>query len=683
MNLQFPWPERERVVGSVAFDRRPRHAKTLDLGGLILAIAAAAGLVAILLVPIGVGLADGANKLGANYASQVGKPIHLPRLPERSTIYAADGSVLERIARYNRFSVPLSKISQSTQDAVLSVEDSRFYSTGAIDPIAVIRAALTDLKAGHVVEGGSTITQQLAKDMFTGDALTFSRKIHEAIDAIRLAHTYSKQRILDAYLNEIYLGHGAYGIAAAGEYYFGVRSDELSLPQGALLAGLIRSPTFYDPLVYPQRALHRRNFVLSRLKELGWISKSVYQQSRKTPLGLSIHTRGVGAAGPDSYWTQYVISSFLSNPAFGTTVAKRTHLLYEGGLSIYTTLQPNLQDEADRVLQYKLGGSGMPQSSLVSITPSTGAIDTMAIGNDPWGANTYNLAVDPGGGRTAGSAFKVYTLATALEQGIDPNTVYPGPASISIPNCGGGATWNLSNAEPGGGSFPLWLATADSVNTVFAQVINQVGPANVAKVAQKMGITSPLDAVCPLTLGTSPVSPLQMASGYATLADHGTHCVPYAIAKVVGGDGQTIYTAKPSCTRALPRSVADEETAILEGVISFGTGTNAQIGRPEAGKTGTGQNYQDAWFCGYVPQIATAVWVGYAARETPMPAIPGYGAAFGGVIAAPVWHDYMLYATRNMPVRDFSPPPIPFGGPFGSSSTPVRRSPSPSPSRSP
>jgi penicillin-binding protein 1A len=361
-----------------------------------------------------------------------------------------------------------------------------------------------------------------------------------------------------------------------------------------------------------------------------------------------------------------VIQSFLSNPALGSTVKRRAQLLFQGGVRVYTTLDPALQRDAQRVLLRRMTGPGLPQSSLVSISPSTGAIVSMAVGNAPFGrSDKYNLAVDPGGGRTAGSAFKGFTLATALESGISPNKVYNGDSPKTIQNCGGGQTWTLHNAEPGSGNYPLWLATADSVNTVFAQVINEVGPDAVARVAARMGITNPLDAVCPLTLGTSPVSPLQMTSGYATLADRGVHCQPYAISRVVSSDGQTIYSAKPECTRAIPASVADEETAILRGVIGLGTGTAANIGRPEAGKTGTGQNFYDAWFIGYVPQLATGVWVGQADAEIPMRAVPGYGEGFGGVLAAPIWHDYMLEATRNLPVRDFAPPPIRFGGPFG------------------
>jgi penicillin-binding protein 1A len=224
---------------------------------------------------------------------------------------------------------------------------------------------------------------------------------------------------------------------------------------------------------------------------------------------------------------------------------------------------------------------------------------------------------------------------------------------------------------------------------VFAQVINEVGPQKVVDVAHRMGITNDLVPVCPLTLGTSPVSPLQMASGYATLANHGVHCAPVAITKVVDPQGKVIYRAKPECERAVPASIADEATAMLENVIKFGTGTAANIGRPAAGKTGTGQDYQDAWFCGFTPQLATAVWVGYASAEIPMPNVPGYGTGFGGTLAAPIWHDFMLYALRNEPAFGFRSPPIPFGGGSSSSSssgpttTTTTTTPTPSPSPSP
>jgi membrane peptidoglycan carboxypeptidase len=635
------------------------------LGALVIALA---------LLPLFVSLTTTADAVDARLFSKIDKPLKIPPMPERSMIYAGDGSLLQRISLdYNRRVVPLRKVAKVARRAVLAVEDHAFYRHGAIDPSAIVRAAITNLVSGRIVEGGSTIAQQLVKDTVVGDERTFARKLHEAADAIRLENTYPKKRILEMYLNEIYLGNGAYGVEAASEFYFGARAGDLTLGRAALLAGMIRAPEAYDPLTYPHRATHRRNHVLDRMEELGWISRAEHDRAQHAPLGLSNRMRHDVLSRPDSYWTQYVINQFLSNEAFGRTVKQRARLLFQGGVRVYTSLEPDLQRRAEAILEQRMGGPGMPQSSLVSIDPTTGQIEAMAVGNQPFGPNNqYNLAVDPGGGRTAGSAFKIYTLVAALEEGISPNKVYNGDSPKTIPGCGGGEDWKLQNAEPGGGSFPLWLATADSVNTVFAQVINEVGPWKVAEVAHEMGITNELVPVCPLTLGTSPVSPLQMASGYATLANRGVHCEPVAITRVVDGNGATIFRAKPSCRRAIPASVADEATAMLENVIKLGTGTAANIGRPAAGKTGTGQDYQDAWFVGYTPQLTTAVWVGYARAEIPMPSVPGYGTGFGGTLAAPIWHDFMLFAMRNEPAIGFPPPPIPFGyGYSSSSSTPT------------
>ncbi len=664
-----------RVEDPVYQDPVTRFGLIIIAGGLVFALGA---------LPVLLLVNESAGVVESHYLAKVGEPLKLPPLPQRSTVYAADGSVLQHVYfAENRVVVPLSRYSESAVRAVLAIEDDGYFQHGALDYAAIVRAGISDLVAGHVVEGGSTITQQLVKDTVTGDAPTLARKLREAADAIRLENTYSKERILGMYMSEIYLGHGAYGLAAAAEYYFAERPSQLTLAQSALLAGLIRSPSYYDPITRPQHAVHRRNEVLLRMLNLGWISHARYARAISAPIHLSDAGRNAAQAAPNSYWNQYVVDSFLSNPAFGPTVKARIQALYQGGLKIYTTLQPKMQSEAERVIAARMTGPGLPQSALVSIVPQTGAITTMAVGNAPYGENQYNLAVDPGGGRTAGSAFKGFTLAAALEAGISPDAVYDGNSPKTIPNCGGGETWTLHNAEPGGGSYPLWMATADSVNVVFAQVINQVGPDAVARVAHRMGITSPLTPVCPLTLGTSPVSPLEMTSGYATLANEGVHCQPYAIAKVLDSAGKPVFTQKPECTRAIPAWVAREETAMLEGVVQFGTGTAANIGRPQAGKTGTGQDYQDAWFMGYVPQLATGVWVGWAKAEIPMPYIPGYGTGFGGVLAAPIWHDYMLMATRGMPSLSFNVPSIGFVMPAPAPLPSASPSGSPSPSTAP
>jgi membrane peptidoglycan carboxypeptidase len=615
--------------------------------------------------------------------AKVGQPLRLPPFPQRSTIYAADGSLVQHVYfGQNRVDVPLGRYPPHTIRAVLAIEDDGFFHHGALDLEAIARAAVADLLAGHIVEGGSTITQQLVKDTVTGNAVTLKRKLTEAADAVRLQNTYSKDQILDMYLNEVYLGHGAYGFDAGAQFYFGEPVGRLTLGQSALLAGAIRSPTYYDPVARPRRALERRNEVLARMLALGWISRTAFERASARPVRLSARDRSLSSSSPNSFWSQFVIDGFLSNPAFGPTLKDREHALFEGGLQIHTTLDPALERDAQRVLADRMGGSGMPQSALVSIVPGTGAVTALADGNWPYGPNQYDLATDPGGGRTAGSSFKAFTLAAALEAGISPDAVYNGDSPKTIPNCGGGQTWTVHNAEPGGGDYPLWRATADSVNAVFAQVIDQVGPDAVTRVAHRMGITTPLTPVCPLTLGTSPVSPLEMTSGYATLANDGVRCTPYAISSVVSSTGRVLYRATPECQRAIPARVAREETAMLQGVIAFGTGTAADIGRPEAGKTGTGQNFQDAWFLGYIPQLCTGVWVGDANAETPMADVPGYGPGFGGVLAAPIWHDYMALATAGMPVRGFPPPPVPLSGLAQPSPSPGP-SPSPSPSPSP
>ena len=618
------------------------------------------GLVVLLAVPVAVVLTAATHRaltagLTASQGVHPQQPLVLPPLPQRTTIYAADGSVIGRLYRkYNRWVVPLNKISHPTRKAVLAIEDHNFYHHGALDFESIVRAAIANIRAGHVVQGGSTIAQQLAKNTLTGNDETFARKIQEAGDAIRLENTYSKNQILGMYLNDIYLGNSTYGVAAAGQFYFGKKPSHLTLPEGATLAAIISFPSRFDPIAHPTHAIHQRNQVLSRMRALHWIGKTKYQDAIKAPLGLSTRQRDVASTVPTSYLEQYVINRFLADPTFGKNYTQRVNLLYRGGLKIYTTFDPQFQTEAEGAIQHRMSQPGQPQSAVVSIESDTGAVRAMAVGNQPWGESQYNLATDPGGGRTAGSAFKAFTLATALEQGMSPNKVFNGDSPKTIPNCGGGETWKVNNAEPGSGSYTLAAATAASVNAVFAQVIDIVGPKNVVRVAHQMGITSPLTPVCPLTLGTSPVSPFEMTSAYSTLANNGVHCKPYSIEKVVGPTGDVVENAQPRCTRVMPANIAQTETRLLEGVIKFGTAFGkVNLPRPVAGKTGTGQNYVDAWFVGYVPQLTTGVWVGYAAREQPMPNVPGYGTGFGGTLAAPIFNDFMLAATRGMPVKQF------------------------------
>jgi membrane peptidoglycan carboxypeptidase len=623
-----------------------------------LVIASCGLLVATGLLPVAKGFGKAVDWFDATYLTEAEQPLFIPAFPRDTTIYAANGKVLARIYMdQNRVEVPLSEVAPVARQAVLAAEDHQFYAHGALDFRSIVRAEVMNLRAGRIVEGGSTITQQLAKINFAGAAQTFARKIDEAEAAIRLERTYTKQQILEMYLNQIYFGSGVYGVGTAARYYFNRPASQLNLAQSALLAGLISAPATHEPIHHRAAARARRNEVLERMATLGWITPDQFRRASEARLGLSRAGRDQWGLGPEPYFVRYVEREFLQDPRFGVDYEQRLHKLFEGGLKIYTTLDPTLQKEARAAIRTHLPDRTDPQAALVTIHPRTGAIEAMVGGRD-FRRSQFDLAAQSG--RSAGSAFKVFTLTAALEEGIPPSRTFSSAEPITIPDCGGmGVPWHVGNAEPGtGGPMDLWDGIKYSVNVVFAQLINIVGPREVAAVAHRMGITSRLTSYCPLTLGASPVSPLEMTSGYATLANRGVHCRPFAIARVVGPDGTTDYQATPWCHRAVPIRIADQVTAMLQGVVRDGTGTAANIGRPQAGKTGTAQNYQDAWFLGYIPQMCTGVWVGYPRGEVPMLDVHGLR-GFGGLLAAPIWHDFMEEATRGLRVVDFPRPLIP------------------------
>jgi membrane peptidoglycan carboxypeptidase len=615
-------------------------------------------LVAAGLMPVigGAGLAE--RNVQQRLLGNIGVPLHLPRLQQRSTIYSADGKVLAHLSWvYNRKTVLLQNVAPIARTAVLAIEDHKYYEHGPIDVPSIVRAVFANLRAHQIVQGASTIAQQLVKNTETGNAETFQRKIQEARDAMRLERTNSKDAIFQAYLNQIYLGHGVYGIGTAAEWYFGKPASKLTLPEAALLAGMIKGPEVYDPVGARGVALARRNVVLEDMLQYGMITSDQYQAAARSPIKLSRAKRSVVK---QPLWVNYVTGEFLNDPRFGRTYEDRKNLLFRGGLRIYTTVKTSWQDAAAKAMAAShMSGPYQPQQAVVSVVPQTGAIRAMQVGNWPWPEHKYNLVTDPGGGRSAGSAFKAYTLATALMMGISPDATYNGNSPKTIPNCGGGSTWTVNNAEPGGGTYTLRSATWASVNAVFAQVINQVGPENVADVAKRMGITSNLSpSYCPLTLGASPhgINPLEMASGYATLANGGVHCQPYSIARIVGPDGKMLFRQRPRCEQAIPPGVASLETSILQGVLTSGTAAGQGLGaRPAAGKTGTGENFQDAWFVGYVRQLSTAVWTGWAVSDNKSLGPNG----FGGVMSAPVWHRYMMAVLAGAPIERFpyAPPP--------------------------
>lgn len=655
-------------------------------------VLAAALLVAAGLFPV-VGSAGKAVKLfDGQFLPNESDPLQIEGFPLRSTIYASDGSVLAVVADYNRVYVSIKDVPKVTRDAIVAIEDHGFYEHGPVDFSSIMRAFVANLNAGQIVQGGSTITQQLVKNTETGNERTFARKWREAQDAIRLERTYSKEQILELYMNQVYLGHGAYGVGSAAEYYFGKTVQKLTLAESALLAGLIKAPSDDDPVRHADRAMARRNTVLRRMLELDWISHSEYTDALTEPLKLSGKRRNVNKFGRKAYDALFVQDQILHPiktsrndiqykaiiKTFGKTYEDRRRLLFQGGLKIYTTINPKMQGYARAAVEGFLPSPGNrppsnPNASLAAVVPQTGAIVAM-YGGQNFSKHKINLATQIK--RSAGSSFKAFTLAAAIEQGTPVGKVY-NTSRVKIPfdKCPDpSGAWEPQNAEPSEGGFMnMAQATAGSVNIYFAQLIADVGARNVQEMAKRMGVVTytrggdvSVPAVCSITLGAVQVNPLSMTSGYSTLANGGIHCKPFVIRKVVAANGKNIFRAKPFCQRALEGKVANQVTSLLEGVVAHGTGTAANIGRPQAGKTGTAQDHKDAWFMGYIPQLVAGVWVGYAypKREIPMEGLAKLGGrpAFGGSLAAPIWHNFMAKAVVGLPVKSFPNPPPPKAG---------------------
>jgi penicillin-binding protein 1A len=635
---------------------------------LALTMLIGSALVAAVFLPLfgaaGAGVNAFRNRLDA---AGVGK-VQIPRFPERSVIYAKDGSILATVyLNENRRIVKLANVAPIARDAVIAIEDDGFYEHGALNFSSLMRAAIANLAAGEITQGGSTITQQLVKNVVIGDtSQTFARKFQEAALAIRLERHYTKDEILELYLNDVYFGNGAYGIGTASETYFREPPGHLDLTQAALLAAQIRAPGTYDPIAHPKSALARRNFVIDRMISLGMVSERKGEKAKSRPLGLAPN------AGPpeqrvEPFFVWYIRNLILDDTsgefdALGATRNQRVHTLYQGGLKIYTTIDPAWQRDAQEAVLTQMDPDNGPDASLVSVDAKTGAIRAMLSGKD-YKRDQFDLVWR--GLRQVGSAFKPFTLVAAFENGFPAGKVY----SSASPNCSIpgwiSADGCVSNAEgSGGGYIDLWNATQNSVNVVFAQLAVDVGPENIVEAAHQMGVSAPLDAVPAITLGVEEVSTLDMATGYATLANDGIHCQPYAVARVLLPDGKALYRHKPQCEQAIAPSVAHLVTAMLQRVVCCGTGTVADDGlggRPIAGKTGTGQDYTNVYFAGYTPQVATAVWVGFPAGNVPMDTYYGHS-VFGGTLAAPIWNAFMVRALAGMPVEGFEPPPPPESG---------------------
>ncbi|MGH2636623.1 MAG: transglycosylase domain-containing protein [Actinomycetota bacterium] len=632
-------------------------------------------LVALVLLPLfaGAGMSINAFRDRLDEAG-VGR-VQVPRPPERSVIYASDGSILATVyLNENRRIVQLENVADVARDAVLAIEDDSFYEHGALHFPGLIRAAIKNLASGEIEQGASTISQQVVKNvLIDSPTQTFARKFQEAALAIRLERRYTKDEILGIYLNEVYFGNGAYGIGTASETYFRKPPGRLDLAESALLAGLIQAPGTYDPITREAAATARRNLVIDRMAALGMIGERKAERTKAKPLGLA-EDAGPPEQKVEPFFVWFIRNLILDNEngefdAFGETYNQRVRTLYQGGLKITTTLDPEWQDFAQdavdahpEIIDPKVG----PDTSIASVETTTGAIKALLSGKN-YKRDQFDLVWR--GTRQTGSAFKPFTLTAAFREGFPPGKVY----SSASPLCGleGWISESgcVQNAEGGGdaGYMDLWTATQNSVNVVFAQLAVDVGAENIVETAQLMGITSALDAVPSITLGVEEVSTLDMASAYATLANDGVHCESYAVSRVEQpvdqpGDDELLYRHRPQCERVIAPEIAHLVTAMLQRVVTSGTGTRANIGRPVAGKTGTAQDNTNVYFAGYTPQVATAVWIGFPDGQIPMGDY--YGTSpFGGTHAAPIWHDFMIRAVQEYPVVGFEAPPAPESGP--------------------
>jgi penicillin-binding protein 1A len=565
------------------------------------------------------------------------KPVQKGR---SSAIYAADGSLIGFIRSDNvRQPVPESGLPEELQDATVAIEDKNFWNHGAIDPEGIGRAIVEDISAGFKpVQGASTITQQLVRNLYIQNPEdTLHRKIIEAHLAQDLFDAHDRNWILTQYLNTAPYGTvegaTAVGAEAAAQTYFSKPAKDLNLTEAALLAGLPQAPSEYNPFLDPKAALKRRNEVLHAMWEQGYIDNTEYRDAR---------THGLGLEPGNKY--QVIKDPFLFDLVQNELIERYgINTVRNGGLKAYTTIDPDLQAKAEAAIEGScyVCYEGGPAAGLASVNPKTGAIVALASSPGAEGEEEFNYAWQAH--RQPGSSFKTYVLTTAIKQGIDPATTYyngTSPITLEIP---GGGVWNVHNAEEGGGVMSLEEATWESVNVVFAQLDLDVGPEAVTETAEEMGIESPLQSVPAEAIGglAYGVSPLEMADGYATLANGGIHHDPTAVSRVEFPNGKVDELEHDQGERVLTPGQAWDVTKILEGVITQGTGAGyTYMGcGSEAGKTGTSEEESDAWFVGYTPAFSTAVWVGHpTSREY---------TGFGGPTAGPIWQSYMESAQEG------------------------------------
>jgi membrane peptidoglycan carboxypeptidase len=702
---------------------RPAHPGGPHQGRLhhvasFLGVSALAGvLVAGVLLPIAGTVGLTAKATARDFDSPV--DFDTGQLASITTIQDASGNTIASVYNKDRVVVPLSKMSKIMQEAIVAIEDSRFYEHGSLDIKGTLRALGKDAGTGESAQGGSTLAQQYVKNVLveqagndkekvkqaTGD--TLGRKLQELKYAIAVEKKFSKDQILENYLNIVYFGNGYYGVEAAARGYFGTTAAKLTLAQSALLAGLVQNPNGYNPITHPSEATKRRNVVLKRMADLGKITQNVSHATQKLPLGAKLRPAPEGCANASpanaAFFCQYVEAQILRNPAYGKTVADRTKFLYSG-LTIKTTLDPQMQDAASTAIGNHVYKSDDAAAAIVLAEPGTGKVKAMAQ-SKPFGTSKYSTQINlslgatdgAGGGQgfQAGSTFKTFVLAAAMQQGISPSTVLPAPAAMNFSDqtfkkCSGtttsGDSWTdskpLKNDESSlTGPMNMRQAIAESVNTYFVPLEQQTGLCDPVTIAGKLGVTQgdgkPLEQVASFTLGSLPVSPLDMAEAYAALGADGKYCPPNTITAITGHDGKAVTVPATQCTQAVSADVAREVTSLLTSVMQGqGTGANLALSRPSAGKTGTTDKAQNVWFVGYTPDLSGAAWVGHidGTKDLIGETIGGNyinsQGACGACLPGPIWRQAMNGALSDTSPTDFPSPPPGWDGGFNQPNKP-------------
>ena len=550
-------------------------------------------------------------------------------------VLSAEGELLGSVATENREFVSLERIPEHLQEATVAIEDREFYHHIGVDPRGIARAAVHDVLALGVRQGGSTITQQLARNVYLTRSRTLARKLAELVLALQLERAYTKPEILELYLNQIYFGEGAYGVQVAAKTYFGKEVSQLTLAECALLAGLPKAPERYSPFEDEQRAIDRRNLVLAKMHEQAYITPSQEEQARQAPLRLVKERKPLGLSSYQApYFTSYVLRDLAGRYGPDT--------LYKGGLTIHTTLNLEMQRAAEEAVAWGMARGrsfNVGKMALVAVDVRSGAIKAM-VGGPDWKKSQYNSAVQ--GGRPAGSSFKPFVYTTALEQGYTPDSIVV-DSPVSYPGASG-KRWTPRNYEGGyWGRMTFRRALAFSRNVPAIKVANMVGVGSVIATAERMGIYHPMQPVLPLAIGYCDVSPLEMASAFSVFASRGLRTEPYGIRKIVDALGRTVYEHKVQSWRVLDERIAATMVDMLSDVIKYGTaaGIKSQLKFQAAGKTGTSSDYRDAWFVGFTNDLSAAVWAG---NDT----FISTKRVAGAKIPAPVWARFMVQAQPIM-----------------------------------